>query len=325
AGLDGGAVPLGAKPLIVRVGVHRGATARFAFSSPPSLSGGDYFLVARVDPTATRTGDESVVVVAQKPTAFIQPLVDLTAQIVAQPSQAVFASPAQPGAGSVTVLVFNAGNTPAAGTLSVSVYASAEPTFKSSAPVIGQRVLPRFVLRGGRSKAVSVPMTIPAGTAAGSYHLFAQINPSGGIVESNPGNNIASTLTPLVVTNTPPAPASGHRGGQHHHGSYGFDAVDVAFGVGIGMAVDDGSSDEWIAAPPDAGTPDGASGDTGDSSEDTTPTSEPTTQPGEDNSSSADSGADSSGDSNGGDFDSSGGTAGGDFGSTDSGGDSGGD
>ena len=322
-GLDAGALPLVPKPQVVHVAHGRVATARFHFSPPASIGSGDYYLVARVDSGVLRTGDESVVAVAPRTTAFVQPFVDLTAQIVQQPSQAVYVDSQHSGGGKVTVLVFNAGNAAAVGTLSASVYASSEASFKSTSPVIGQTSVPKFSLPGGKSKIISVALTIPAGTAAGSYHLFAQINASGGIVESNVNNNVASTLTPLVVTNTPPATGGYH---HHHHGGmgdygYGYGAASLV-GVGVGVAVDDGSSD-WMDVPTDTGSSDVPPSDGGAPPEDTTPTSEPTspttdptTQPVD--SSSGSGSADSS--SAGGDF-GSGGSVGGDFGTSNGGGD----
>jgi hypothetical protein len=152
-------------------------------------------------------------------------------------------------------------------------------------------------LGAGKSRAFEVPVVLSAGTAAGSYKLFVQINASSGISESNLANNVASSLTPLVVTNTLPAPV-GNPGHRHHHGGidgYGIGIGEVAVDTGVEV-VDDGSTEDYPpgdSAPvdscdgaPDVGPVTGGTTDSSSGGDTTSSTTEPTTQP-------TDSGSDS--------------------------------
>jgi subtilase family serine protease len=102
-----------------------------------------------------------------------------------------------------------AGDAPASTT---SYYLSADPTLESSDVLIGSRPVP--LLTPGGSNTGSVTVTIPAGTAAGTYSIFAVANTTA-ISEIDSGNNTRSKQTkigPDLVISTFAAPASATAG-----------------------------------------------------------------------------------------------------------------
>ena len=244
---------------------------------------------------------------APRPTMFSQSLVDLSSRIVGQPLNELLATRRHGARGSASVLVFNSGPVAAVGSLTIALHVSRSLAFAPGLPVVGSEVIRRINLPPNRSRVFDVPFALPAGTAAGAYHLFAVINGSHGIVETNLGNNTAGSIAPIAVTNTAIA-ASGFR--RHHHGfncpdnsfDTGFDGQDV--GLVAGAAALGGS--DLITTAPDPSNADNA-------------TSQPSTAPSDSGGGSSDP-TDSTGGSNSGDS----GGGGGDFGGGSSG-DGGGD
>jgi hypothetical protein len=80
----------------------------------------------------------------------------------------------------------NQGSVPA-GVSTTSFYLSANTLFDSSDPLIGSRQVPS--LAPGESHAASTPVTIPQGTVAGTYRIFAKADGPGLIPESSEINN----------------------------------------------------------------------------------------------------------------------------------------
>ena len=282
-------------------------TVRVKISSSQSSITGQMYLVAQLVQTPIRgaTALDEIppsIVLAPHATEFIAANVDLTAHLVRQPPSPLFVSAGVSTHSSATVLVLNTGSTTAVGTLSVSVYASASPTFDATATLIGSAALPHVKIPSATSRSVNVPLTFPAGAPAASYYLFAVVNASGAIAESNTANNVARSISPLVITNT--APAGSHHDHFHNHSHVGVGAGLIVFG-GVCVPVDstgstdqsDTTPDESSYIPPDDGTPD-SNPSTQPTTEPTTqPTTEPSTQPSDpssDNSSSNSSSSDSS-------------------------------
>jgi len=268
-------------------GTHK--TVRIKISTSASAVTGGMFLVAQLVPTSSRATAvlEDVapsVVVAPHATQFVAPNVDLTAQLVRQPASPLFVSAEASTRSSATVLVLNSGTTPAVGTLSVSVYASASPTFDAAATLIGSAALPHVKIPSATSRSLNVPLTFPAGAPAASYYLFAVVNPSGAIAESNTANNVARSISPLVITNT--APPGSHHEHFHDHSHVAGGAGVIVFG-GVCAPVDSTDSADQSDSAPDESSyipPDNGSTDTGPSTQPTTdpttqPTTDPTTQP----------------------------------------------
>ncbi|HSZ57662.1 MAG TPA: hypothetical protein VK797_18515 [Tepidisphaeraceae bacterium] len=206
-----------------------------------------------------------------RPTIFSQSFVDLSSRIVGQPLNQLLATRRHSARGSTAVLVFNSGSIAAVGSLTITLHVSRSFAFAPDLPAVGSEVIRRISLRPGRARVFDVPFTLPAGTAAGAYHLFAVVSGSHGIVETNLGNNTAGSIAPIAVTDTAIA-AGGFR--RHHHGfncpdnsfDTGLDGQD--FGLAAGAAVL-GGSDLATSAPDPSNTdnptsqPNNAPGDSG--------------------------------------------------------------
>jgi hypothetical protein len=262
-------------------------TVRFQLSSANASTDGPLFLMAQVVSEESSGDGEELKVIAPHATQFVAPSVDLTAAIVQQPTGAVFVGSRNPARASATARVLNSGSTSAVGTLTAAIYASSAATFDATAVAIGSVAVPRTTIRAGQSRAVRIPITLPAGTPAGSYHLFVVINPTNDIIETNTTNNIATSLSPLVVTNTiPPKP-------RHHHED--FDNGSIEYDDDADSIDDSSDTTEspttQPASPPDDSTVTPPSPD----APTTEPATQPTTQPSGDNtddSSTGDSGGD---------------------------------
>ena len=305
-GVSPAAVPLTSRTKIVQLKPGRSTTVRLRFSRPPVLNG-SYYLIATLDGNQSRNGDQPLAVVAPRATRFIPSYVDLTGQIIEQPTNEIFVSSHHPGQGKASVLVFNTGNVSAVGSLSITLYASSSPTFDAQSSVIGVSVIRKFVLPSGKSEAIAVPFVLPAGTPAGEYHLLALINSANGIAESNFNNNVASSTVTLAITNSPPVLVE-----PHHHHLEGYGGIVIIDSGDDGTVVDEtaqSSTDDC------SDTTDPQNPSTEPAGPTTAPTTSPTTQP-------TDGGSDSTTD--GGTSGDSSGNSGSDAGAADSsGGDSG--
>lgn len=265
----------------------RATTVRFRFTSPAGLADGRYYIVAKVEPAADRAEASTAVTPTFKAIPFIQPFVDLSAQIVKQPAEPVVVLPKAPGVGGASVLVFNAGNSAARGSVSIQLYLSASRTFQAGAPVIGGLINRRLNLNAAQSKVFPLRLTVPQGTTPGTYYLFARVE-ANGIVETNLANNFVAAPAPLVITDTAPIVTVVR---QHHRYYYQNDHgtlipcgsdLGIAAGIGVlGGGISDAvntSQDTAVdnAPPPEPSTSPATQPDTGPV---TQPTNEPTTQP----------------------------------------------
>jgi hypothetical protein len=250
-------------------------TLHFKFSSTAIPASGPLYLVAQLVPVPTRATAAAApadvapaVFAAPRPTRFVAPDVDLTAQLIHQPASPLLVSARGSTRASVGVLVLNAGATTAVGPLTASVYASKNQTFDATAALIGSASVRRVTIPSATARTITVPLTFPAATPPGSYYLFAVVNPSGAIPESDTANNTARSIAPLTITNAAP-PSSAH----HHHHGY------AAGGVGI---VESGDVPVDWTTPPDASAPEPEDSDyapPSDSDNPDTPTTTPSTQP----------------------------------------------
>jgi CARDB protein len=265
-------------------------TVRFRLTSANAPMEGPLFLIAQVASDDSRGGGGDLKVVAPHATQFVAPSVDLTAAIVQQPIGPVFVGSRKPARASASVLVLNSGSTSAVGTLTATIYASRAATFDANAVAIGSVVVRRITISAGRSRPVLIPITLSAGTPAGSYQLFVVINASNDIIETNTTNNIATSQSPLVVTNTiPPKPS-------HHHDD--FDDGSIVYDDGSDYVDDSSDTTDWPTTQPDNPSPDDSTDTTTSPDTPTTePTTQPTTQPTGDNSDDSSTGDDGGDDS----------------------------
>jgi subtilase family serine protease len=106
-----------------------------------------------------------------------------------------------------TCAIFNGGAAVAASS-SLGFYLSTRPTFDTSAVLLS--ILPGSALAAGSAAPRTATLTVPAGTAAGSYYLLVVADPLDAVAEANEHDNTA--YLPLVVPppfSGPVVPASG--------------------------------------------------------------------------------------------------------------------
>lgn len=234
------AVAVGTATRSVSIRAGRAANFPFRFASPSALPDGTDYLVAKIDgPTPADGSANEAIIVAPHTVTVAQPFVDLTAQITA-PSAPIFVGNSGSSFGQAQVRVRNAGNVPARGVMQIALYASTNGALDSNSIPVGMTNVRAVTIRAGGSRVFPVALNIPAGTAAGSYTLFASINPGHAIAESDFSNNTAMAARPLVVTNTPPVVIDNR--GHHHHDDGGGGDAGLAVFVGDGISVDDGAA-----------------------------------------------------------------------------------
>lgn len=114
----------------------------------------------------------------------------------------------------------------------LSVYASTDGTFDSSDVLLGSRNL--STMSAGESDVEDVEFTISSAVAAGTYTIFAVIDPSGVFAETDEGNNVSAGVSVTI--------AGGGGGGGG--GGDDDDGDDNGGGGGGGGGDDDGDDDD---------------------------------------------------------------------------------
>ena len=159
------------------------------FTVPVSLPAGSYVLLVRPNSTnaVPETAVSNNVAATPAPVAIAEPFVDLSATIptvrLGRPLIRFL---------SATLMLKNDGNSPVNSPLGVSFAASADTVFDAADTALA--AAPRVIrLKPGATRAVRVRLALPAGVAAGSYHLVARLDPDNAIAESNDTNNDAAS------------------------------------------------------------------------------------------------------------------------------------
>jgi subtilase family serine protease len=180
-----GDVVLGSRPLpaLAAGASHTGSTAVIL---PATTAVGSYYLLARADATG--------VVSETNETNNLKPLVlSLGPDLMV----ATLSAPASAGAGTaitVTTTTKNQGGS-GAGVSTTTFYLSTNPTFGAGDVMLGSRAIP--ALAAGASSAATTALTIPAGTAPGSYFLLAVSDATQVVGEAKEGNNVKSKALTL--------------------------------------------------------------------------------------------------------------------------------
>ena len=191
--LDAGDTPLGAAGVpALAPGTLQDATVTATL--PPDLAPGYYYVIAKAD----ADGVESETQESNNATAR---LVTVGPDLVVS----ALSAPASAGAGSVVALaitVKNQGGGAAAASLA-RFYLSANALWETTdTPLPGGFETPS--LAPGSTATGTASVTIPAGTAAGSFYVIAKADGDGAVVETQEGNNAAARLVQvggdLVVT-----------------------------------------------------------------------------------------------------------------------------
>jgi subtilase family serine protease len=148
---------------------------------PAGTSPGTYYIIARADAQAVipetnegnNTGSDTIIIGA-----------DLTISSVTAPSTS--------GAGlTITVgdTTRNSGGGTAA-TSTTSYYLSTNTAWDAADTLLGSRSVP--ALNANASSSGTIPVTIPTGTAPGTYYIIAKADASAAVAETTESNNIGS-------------------------------------------------------------------------------------------------------------------------------------
>ncbi|MEW5765995.1 MAG: CARDB domain-containing protein, partial [Acidobacteriota bacterium] len=98
----------------------------------------------------------------------------------------------------VTETTRNAGTLPAGPTVTRYYLSTTRPVDPATAVVVGQRSVPALA-PGEESQVFEAPFTVPENLPAGTYYLDACADADGAVIETNEGNNCASSRLSLVV------------------------------------------------------------------------------------------------------------------------------
>jgi len=225
------------RPVLLRPG--RSTALSLRFPTPAILAGGNYFLVARVDAPVNSDGSVvEAVVDSSRAVAIPEPFVDLTGRIAIQSIVPLVVVASRTTTGIENVLVINRGNAPARGPLDITLFASTDKTLDSADTQIAAAHFNNVNIRAGGSRLFAVPLTLAGDTPVGSYTLFASINSSNTIAESNLANNVAMAGKPLVLINPPPIVDQR----DHHHDQNNGDGAGF---VGVDLTMIDNGSDSF--------------------------------------------------------------------------------
>jgi hypothetical protein len=243
AGVDAANVLLGdaSKPLHLKP--KAAANLHLRLSPPATLRDGNYYLVATVDAAASAGTTTGAVIASPRTIPVRRQFVNLTGQIVSQPNGPLIAGGRQ-RVGKAMVLVFNQGNAPARGPLSITFYASADGVLDVNDPAVAAVHARNAGIPAGSSKLFSANVILPPGMQAGNYRLFAAISPS----RSNGANpTLTLSATSLVVAGDPPViDLRQHNRHDDDNSGAGGDDDSIEIGSDIGGGSDDGGTDPGL-------------------------------------------------------------------------------
>jgi subtilase family serine protease len=215
------------------------STTRFYLSSNAVLDASDVLLGSRSVPAlaagATSTGPTTLTLPADTAVGAYYILISAdddaavaetveTNNTAAVPVQvgpdlivSVLSVPATTGAGAVITVgdtTTNQGSTPAAAS-TVAFYLSTNTTLDAGDVLLGSRTVPALAAGGSSSGSTSV--TVPPGTATGTWYLIARADADGVVAETNELNDTALRVLqvgPDLVVATWSIPATATAGGQ---------------------------------------------------------------------------------------------------------------
>ena len=165
---------------------------RSAFPTiPAGTAPGSYYVLFVADPANAVTEANENNNVRSLPLMVLAPSIDLTVQ-------SAYLSPAAVSAGSATAAscyLYNQGNAPAV-PATVGYYLSTNQVLDASDVLLGNTT---GTLSGGGSSSRFVSLTVPAGTAVGSYYVLFVADYLGQVAETNENNNLATALLQVVA------------------------------------------------------------------------------------------------------------------------------
>jgi subtilase family serine protease len=179
-GTPGGDVELGSRA-VPALAPSATSTGTVTLAIPAGTAGGSYFVIAVADA-------DGAVPETNEGNNFTNRTMLVGTDLIVT----AFGAPNDAGAGlPLTVMDTTrnqgAGTAPASGT---SYYLSANATLDASDMLLGTRAVP--ALASGASDSGSLAVTIPAGTATGTWYLFSRADGGDAVAEVNEANNVAS-------------------------------------------------------------------------------------------------------------------------------------
>jgi subtilase family serine protease len=178
--LDAGDVPLGSRA-VPSLAPGASSAGSASLTIPAGTAGGSYYLIAAAD------ADN---VVAE--TVETNNILNRGIQVGADLTILTFTAPTDGGAGLAITLSDTTRNqgTGTTAPTTTSYYLSVDATFDAGDLLLGSRVVPALASSGQSSGSVTV--TIPAGTATGTYTLFARADAGDVVPEAYENNNLSS-------------------------------------------------------------------------------------------------------------------------------------
>ncbi len=188
--LGSGDVFLGSRTVGV-LGPNASNAGSTTLTIPSNTPPGSYYIIVSADdgaavPESSETNNKKAVLIKLSPDLIVSAL-------------AMTPSTAAAGATiSVTDTTKNQGSGSAIAT-TTRFYLSTNTTFDAADVLLASRAVP--VLLSGASSPGSTSVTIPAGTAPGTYYILARTDADNVVAESNEANNTASK--PITITIAP--------------------------------------------------------------------------------------------------------------------------
>ncbi len=181
-------VPLSLKTKGSKVIILTGAVAN-------TLTSGQYFILASVDANnlVTESNESNNVVASAKAVLLAPPLVDLTGKFSKVAKTASNAKPLP-----VTFSLENLGTVAASGTIDIDFFVSTDMTLDTSDVQLGGDFPVAAHVANGKTQNVKFNLPLSS-VPAGSYFLVAKVNSTNSLTESNTGNNIIFSTTPIAI------------------------------------------------------------------------------------------------------------------------------
>ncbi|MFC6222905.1 CARDB domain-containing protein [Hymenobacter artigasi] len=159
---------------------------------PTGTAAGYYYVLFVADPANAVTETNETNNVASTTIQVVTPTVDLS---VTYP----YVSPTSVAAGAsvnASCYLNNLGNS-AATPANISFYLSTDNVFSANDVLVGSQ--PNTTLYGGGYLSIYSNITVPTGTATGTYYVLFVADPANLVAETNENNNVASTTIQVVA------------------------------------------------------------------------------------------------------------------------------
>ncbi len=204
--LDGTDIPLGSRPVpVLAVGAVNSANTPLTI--PVGTAAGTYYILAEADSGKVVAETNENNNVRASGSVAIGP--DLVISVLTAPAS---------GAAGASLTVSDTTKNQGAGEASASTtkfYLSKNTALDGTDIPLGSRPVP--VLTAGAVNSANTPLTIPVGTAAGTYYILAEADSGKVVAETNENNNVRAsgsiTIGADLIISALTVPASGGAGG----------------------------------------------------------------------------------------------------------------